>query len=85
MIREFSEEIETCLCFFAILEIRKSVHSWVYDIVPQWWHHTYHERVEVLEGVVWGVVESSQDLVGSESVSVVVRVSLDSEKNWGAQ
>ena len=86
MIREFCVEIETCfICLFAILKILKGLNSWVYNIKPNWWDSTHHERVEVLEGVIWGVVKSTQDLIGSESVSVVIGVSLDSEQNWGAQ
>lgn len=72
MICEFGEEIIASLGLLAVLEVLKGIHSWVDDVEPKWWHAAQNEAVEVLEWVVWSIVKSSQYLVRSEGVGVMV-------------
>lgn len=83
MVCEFSHEIKAGLGLLAILEVLKCIHSWVHHVEPKWWNHAQHEAVKVLEWVIRGIVKSTKDLIWSEGVGVMVRVSLDSEKDWG--
>ena len=82
MVCEFRVEIVARWILLSILQVSQGIHSWVDHVEPQRWDQAHGEAVEVLEWVIWGIVESPQDLVWSESVSVMVGVSLDSEENW---
>lgn len=85
MVCEFSIEVEARFSLLAILQVFEGVHSGVDDVEPEGGHHAHHEGVKVLEGVVWSVVEPTENLVWSEGVCMVIGVSLDSEKYWGGE
>ena len=79
---EFGEVIEAAIIFLSVLKIFESIHSWVDHVVPEWWAQTHDEAVQILEWMVGRIIKSSQNLVGSERMCVVVRMSLDPKQNW---
>ena len=65
--------------FLSEAELTESIYSWVDHVVPEGWYETQNQTVEVLEWKVWSFIKSSNDLIWSESLIMVIGMSLDSE------
>jgi hypothetical protein len=72
MFSEFSEIIEATIIFLSILQVLESIHSWIDHVEPKRWAQAHDEAVQILKWMVWSIVESPQDLVRSEGVSMMV-------------
>ena len=72
--------VTSLVVFFTELQVVDSLDSRVDCIKPQL-RNTYKEhRVEVFKWMVGCIVKTTKDLIRSETVGVVVRMSLNSEE-----
>ena len=70
--------------FDAFLSIFNAFDSGVHHVEEHWWNERQLEHKDVLVRQLRSAVESSQNLVWSELVGVVVGMSLDAEGDLGA-
>lgn len=68
----------------SFLSILNALDSWVKNVVEHWWYKCQLEHKNVFVWQLWSTVESSENLIWSEFVGVMIRVSLDSEGDLSA-
>ena len=87
MLCEGSDKVINVLIIFlaSFSKLFKGINSRVHQVGPKRRNHAHSEGVKVLEWMVWGFIKPSQNLIWSERVSVMVRVSLNSEQNWARE
>lgn len=62
--------------FLSFLHVTNCLGSWVHDIPPYWWDKAKEENNEVVEHMARSIVKFPENLIWSESMSVMVSMSL---------
>jgi len=64
---------------FTVSEFLNCFDSWIDAIKPNWREEAHNYGKHIFEWLMWCIIDPAQDLIGSEAMSVVVRMSLQSE------